>query len=165
MRQPSIILGILAGLLCQGLMLAPAKSLPRKHKTMVLNAFVRQTTQNPLLEKDPSLEKKQPGVVGLDLVIKNGEFPLVQNVFKGSPADRSGLRTGDILLAVDGVSTLGKSRDEVDLQISDVPGTPVHFDVNRNGVVMQFGLTVVSLASMTQALRQYYAEQPEFPKH
>jgi carboxyl-terminal processing protease len=51
---------------------------------------------------------------------------------KGSPAEEAGLEPGDIILAVDGTSTDGKSVTEVALIIQGPAGTPVMLSILKN---------------------------------
>jgi carboxyl-terminal processing protease len=50
-------------------------------------------------------------------------------VFRGSPADKAGLRTDDIILEVDGVPAAGKSTSDVVEQIRGESGTAVELTV------------------------------------
>lgn len=52
------------------------------------------------------------GGIGLTLTIKNG-FPTVISPIEGSPSQQAGLRSGDIVLEVDGMSMQGISLDDV----------------------------------------------------
>lgn len=52
------------------------------------------------------------GGIGLTLTIKNG-FPVVITAIEGTPAQRVGLKSGDVVLEVDGKSMQGISLDDV----------------------------------------------------
>jgi serine protease Do len=57
---------------------------------------------------------------------------LVQSVIEGLPADRAGVRRGDVIVAVDGESV--KSNDEIVRRISAMrPGSSVELTVIRDG--------------------------------
>jgi carboxyl-terminal processing protease len=60
--------------------------------------------------------------------------PKVFSVVKGSPAERAGVKQGDIILAVDGKDTKGKSTDVVVTWIRGQGGTQVELKVSRPGV-------------------------------
>ena len=99
----------------------------------------------------PPVQQVKPeptkGYVGVDLRIPQGRssfayddqgvrpggaYPWVVQVFAGSPAAKAGLQPNDVILAINGRSTLGLSRRAVDLAISDVPGDVVRLRVVRN---------------------------------
>jgi carboxyl-terminal processing protease len=52
-------------------------------------------------------------------------LPLIVGVFRGSPADKAGLKAGDIMLAVDGTSTVGEDLDHVISRVRGKAGTAV----------------------------------------
>ncbi|MGE0201397.1 MAG: PDZ domain-containing protein [Candidatus Melainabacteria bacterium] len=87
-----------------------------------------------------------PGIVGVDLEITAGEYPLIMRVFPGTPAARAGLQAGDRLLGVNGRSFLNQARSTVDSLISDVPGTRLSFVVQpfASATRRQVALTVAA---------------------
>jgi membrane-associated protease RseP (regulator of RpoE activity) len=134
-------------------------------RPITLNGFVQQSVSDPVMETDPALlepiQDTGPGIVGLDLLIQLKQYPVIQGVFRGSPAALVGMQPQDFILEVDGISTLGKSKEQVDAQISDVPGQKVKFKVLRNGSIYQFQLKVISLYKAPSALRNLYASFSE----
>ncbi|MBY0402513.1 MAG: PDZ domain-containing protein [Cyanobacteria bacterium] len=134
-------------------------------RPITLNGFVQQSVSDPVMETDPALLEpipdSGPGIVGLDLLIQPKQYPVIQGVFRGSPAALVGMQPQDFILEVDGISTLGKSKEQVDAQISDVPGQQVKFKVLRNGSIYQFQLKVISLYKAPSALRNLYASFSE----
>jgi carboxyl-terminal processing protease len=67
--------------------------------------------------------------------------PKVVTVIKGSPADRAGIKSGDVIMAVDGEDTKGEALDSVVLRIRGQKGTKVKLDVERKGKPMEFEIT------------------------
>lgn len=64
--------------------------------------------------------------IGLRIgLIEAGGLPKVVDVVAGWPAHESGVRPGDQIAAVDGVSTRGKTQNECNLLIRGKPGTKV----------------------------------------
>lgn len=101
--------------------------------------------------------EQEHGVVGLDLRISPGEYPLVMMVFPFSPAEKAGIRVGDRVLQVDGVDLLNLNRTEVDMAITDIPGAWVSFVVQRRGRRTTKQLQVQSMNHLSPGLLQYYA--------
>jgi regulator of sigma E protease len=58
---------------------------------------------------------------------------IVAAVDSGSPADKSGLREGDEILAVQGPRGTGRSYDEILNIISESKGIPLTFEIHRTG--------------------------------
>jgi carboxyl-terminal processing protease len=69
------------------------------------------------------------GVV-LDLEVRP---PMVVEVIDGSPAQRAGLRRGDLIMEIDGRSTLTMPPEEVIGRLRGLPGTSVVVRVRRSG--------------------------------
>lgn len=59
--------------------------------------------------------------------------PKVVSVIKGSPAEKAGVKTGDVIMKVDGKETLGEGLDSVVLRIRGKQGTRVRIDFERDG--------------------------------
>jgi len=61
----------------------------------------------------------------------SSEGAFVSQVFKNSPADKGGIRPGDVILSIDGEST--KTSNELLYLVGDIsPGTRVEFQIIRN---------------------------------
>lgn len=68
--------------------------------------------------------------VGMVVEMKDGLVTIV-STFKGSPAEQAGIKSGDIIVAVDGESVTGKNLNEVVGAIKGVEGTTVVLDIYR----------------------------------
>lgn len=77
-------------------------------------------------------ESKNPDFEGIGVSMTfDGENTLVETVLEGYPAQEVGVKTGDIIAAVDNVDTLGKYPLEIAQQIRGEKGTTVGLKVLR----------------------------------
>jgi len=67
------------------------------------------------------------------LVRGGGEFVVISEVYKGFPADRAGIKPGDIVKKVDGATLKGLSTDLVSDRLKGTPGTDIVLTIERNG--------------------------------
>jgi carboxyl-terminal processing protease len=74
------------------------------------------------------------------LVRGGGEYVVISLVYKGFPADVAGIKTGDILKKVDGVSLKGVGTDVVSEKLKGNPGTIINLTIERNGKEMDFAV-------------------------
>lgn len=70
--------------------------------------------------------------VGMEVGIKDGVLTVVAPL-KGTPAERAGLRSGDMIIAIDKASTDGMSTDAAVKLIRGKKGTTVTFTIIRDG--------------------------------
>lgn len=115
---------------------------------------IRETYQQRAL---PDESSRQRGIIGLDMQINPSQYPLVKAVLHGTPAQHQGIIPGDVIVAINGTSAMGKELEEVDAMISDIPGEKVHFTLLRGTRLLQVPLTVVSLGQVSKALQSSYA--------
>lgn len=78
--------------------------------------------------------------IGASVQQKNSQIVL-SNILPGTPAERAGLKAGDIITAVDGQSTKGWTADDAVNHIRGQANTQVRLDINRNGESLSFTLT------------------------
>jgi len=67
------------------------------------------------------------------LVQKSGNYVVITEIYKGFPADLAGIKPGDLLKKVDGLSLKGLSTDKVSDKLKGNPGTGITITVERNG--------------------------------
>ena len=81
------------------------------------------------------------GGIGVDVGYR-GERIVVIAPFEGYPAERAGIRPGDIIQSINGLSTEGMNPEEVQrLSIGDI-GSSVHLEIERRGIdqILEFEL-------------------------
>ncbi len=67
------------------------------------------------------------------LIRKSGDYVLVTNVYKGFPADLNGIKPGDLMLSIDGISLKDKSSEQASAMLKGEPGTESEIVFRRNG--------------------------------
>lgn len=73
------------------------------------------------------------GIIGVKFLLSFGRMPMINRVFPGTPAWTMGLHSHDIIVAVDGVPTLGLSKEDVYGMIVGRPDTEVTISIRRDG--------------------------------
>ncbi len=68
------------------------------------------------------------------IVKKHGENLVIDKPYEGYPAQKAGLRTGDIIQSVDGKSVIGKTSGQLSDLLKGAAGTTVVLNVNRPDV-------------------------------
>jgi len=74
-------------------------------------------------------------VVGIGVVLdQRSRTPHIISVIDGSPADRSGLRAGDVISSIDGTEASRLPLDELAALVRGLAGTSVELEVERPGL-------------------------------
>jgi S1-C subfamily serine protease len=92
-----------------------------------------------------SLENGFLGISGQDPTLGRAGA-LVLDVVPDSPADQSGLREGDLIIAVDGSTILGMSELAARIRLTS-PGTSISLAVLRNGAEISLIVVLGALGS------------------
>lgn len=66
------------------------------------------------------------------LIRKSGDYIVVTNVYRGFPADKSGIRPGDLMISIDGKSLRGVTSDKASDMLKGEPGTVAELVIRRN---------------------------------
>lgn len=74
------------------------------------------------------------------LVRNSGDYAVISEIYKGFPADKAGIKPGDLLKKVDGISLKGMSTDKISEKLKGSPGTPITVTIERNGKETDFPL-------------------------
>jgi len=95
---------------------------------------------------------KEKGMIGIKYYIctndGNSYFPTMLGLFDGMPAEKAGLKMYDMIVEVNGVSTLNKSFSEVMNLFRGLPGTTVNVKVRRLNEILNF--TILRATSSEQ---------------
>ncbi|HEY9773448.1 MAG TPA: PDZ domain-containing protein [Planktothrix sp.] len=92
------------------------------------------------------------GIIGVKFVLAFGRPPIINRVFRGTPAYDVGLQKDDVIIAVDGVPTFGLSKEEVYNMIVGVPDTPVTVSISRNGEFIAKSMSRMDFNSLTDPI-------------
>lgn len=82
----------------------------------------------------------QYGGIG-SLIHQEGDSIYIAEPYEGLPADKAGLKIGDRIVAVNGVSTKGKNNADVSSAMRGQAGTPVSLRIERQGKEMDVEIT------------------------
>ncbi len=74
----------------------------------------------------------QYGGVGLVIAVESGQVKVISPI-DGTPASRAGIKAGDVIMAIDGVSAQGLKLDDVQSKLRGPQGTKVTITVAREG--------------------------------
>ncbi len=72
----------------------------------------------------------QYGGIGA-LIRNNGEYPIIAQPYKGFPADKAGLKAGDVILEIDGKPTNEYKLEEVSERLKGIPQTKLKLLIER----------------------------------
>jgi carboxyl-terminal processing protease len=86
------------------------------------------------------------------LVTKRNDQVTVITPLEGTPAARLGIRAGDVIAEVEGVSTDDLSLDEVVKRLKGPKGTTVHIKIKRIGMKEPIPLTITRAAIPTNSI-------------
>lgn len=71
------------------------------------------------------------GGLGIETEVING-YPVITSVWQGQPADKAGIKTGDIIKSIDGATTQNRTQEEVDKFLVGQPKSTVTLQIERH---------------------------------
>ncbi|MEO1514601.1 MAG: S41 family peptidase [Bacteroidota bacterium] len=77
------------------------------------------------------------------MIRKTDDYVTITEPYENCPAQKAGLRAGDVILAVDGKSAQNRSTDDVSDILKGFPGTEVVLTIRRPGVEKPMKITMV----------------------
>ena len=95
----------------------------------------------PALTRGEQIERAYLGVETSPASTSTQSGAEVQNVVSGGPADRAGIRRGDVITRVDG-EQVGEPSDVTQALSDDRPGKVVTIEVQRNGASVKLSATL-----------------------
>jgi len=93
------------------------------------SVYIPAKEQKDLAERDAG----EFSGIGVSFILQN-ELITVVTPIAGSPSDRLGIRAGDRIIEIDGVSAFGIKEDEVFKKLRGPKGTTVNLKIAREGV-------------------------------
>jgi carboxyl-terminal processing protease len=90
------------------------------------------------------LSGKIGGGVGAEIGVRSGQ-PTIIRVLANNPAEKAGLKTGDVITAVNDQSSVGWTADKTATQVRGEVGTTVKIAVLRGGEVKTFTVTLATV--------------------
>jgi len=98
--------------------------------------------------------------LGIMITTRFDKVTVISPPFKGSPAEKVGLRVGDVISLVEGQSTAGLDVSAVVNKLKGAQGTPVHISIVRPGVAEPIPLTVYRDAISKFTINNFYTIRP-----
>ena len=97
-------------------------------------------------DQSADLEEKLAGSyqgigISFSMSLETGKNTIV-SVTKNSPAEKSGLAAGDVLVSIDGVSLADKSSEEIKNMIRNSNKSSITLVISRNGTEMTFNVNI-----------------------
>lgn len=77
------------------------------------------------------------------LIRRNDHYTVITDPYEGFPAQKAGLKAGDVIIEIDGVSILDKSAQDVSELLKGTPNTEVNLLIERPGEEEEITKTIV----------------------
>lgn len=72
---------------------------------------------------------------GMGSIIRHSkDYPIISEVYEGSPSQKAGIMVGDTILWIDNVNVEGIAVEEVSKMLKGIPQTPISITVKRYGI-------------------------------
>jgi carboxyl-terminal processing protease len=107
-----------------------------------------------------SMAGKSTGI-GVVLKVKEGHLTVMSTI-SGSPAEKAGIKTGDVIVAIDGASVDGMTVAVVATHVRGAPGTPITLKIERPGTAQPIEIAMIRkeiyVPSVTWTLKQAHGK-------
>lgn len=124
--------------------------------SLEVNNLVQGTIQNMLSRLDPYTEYYSEENIGDLQFLTTGEYAgigaiisykngyvIINEPYEGLPADKAGLKAGDVILEIDGEDFRDATVKDVSDQLKGTPGTTLELLIDRPGPESQFKIVIV----------------------
>ena len=81
------------------------------------------------------MTKGEYGGIG-SMIQKQGDYVIISEPYEGFPAQKTGLRPGDKIIAINGESAFKKSSNEISDKLKGTPGTEIIISVMHYGILL-----------------------------
>ena len=95
-----------------------------------LDPYTVYLSEGDMKEFEVSATGKYGGIGSI--ISKRGDYVAIREPYKDSPADRAGLKAGDLIVAIDGEDAKGFSTEDVSNRLKGDPNTYVKVTIERN---------------------------------
>lgn len=89
---------------------------------------------------EDSLSSSLEGI-GASLMLQDNQVAVAKDPLSGTPAKKAGLKKGDQILEIDGISTAGETLDEVVTKVRGKKGTVVKLKIKRENETFEVSIT------------------------
>ena len=95
--------------------------------------------------------------VGIEVNLRDGKVMVVAPI-EGTPADKAGIRAGDVIIAIAGVTIAGDNANEAIGRLRGPAGTPVNIESRREGTTDPLTFNLVRSNVQVQSVRSRLLE-------
>ena len=92
------------------------------------------------------------GGLGLEVTLEGGVIRVVAPM-DGTPAEEAGIRSGDLIIRLDGITVKGQALDQAVERMRGEPGSAITLTILREGVETPFDVTVKRAIIQLQSVR------------
>lgn len=85
------------------------------------------------------------GGIGIEIEVMNN-YPVVTAVWKDQPADKAGIKTGDIIMSIDGSTTQDRKKEDIEKFLIGEPKSRVLLQIERKATLLDTKLLNLNLS-------------------